>query len=222
MISVLMPWRESSPERRRVFEWVTARLSFLLPGHQLCLGDSGHDQFNRGASINRAFEEATGDMLLISDADTVFNYFTVETAIDLAAERSWVLPYTEYLNLDAETTQRLLGSVPDVDIDEAKVGTDHRLTDSVSGLIVLSRPAFEQVGGFDEKFRSWGYEDRAFESAANTLVGPCSRLIDCCFHLDHPTTARFEQPQIEFNRLRAQEYKRLEGNHQAMRQLVSQ
>lgn len=222
-LSVLIPWRETSDDRRVIFEWTVARCQALLPGASITIGDSCHEPFNRGASINRAAAESKGDCLLILDADTFFHAEQISTAIQYIEHHdTWVLPYDVYVNLDDATTKRLLDSAPTVVVDPATVGADFWLHDSVSGLIVLSRDGFEQTGGFDEHFRGWGYEDRAFESAANTLLNPCRRVEGYCYHLAHTPSDRFEQIDIGFNRARAETYRRLVGYPARMRQLVGQ
>lgn len=221
-ISVLIPWRETGPERRRVFDWVLTRCRTLLPSAQICLGDSGHEIFNRGASLNQAAQQADGDVLVLADADTFFHRDQILDAAAWSQEcETWVLPYDIYMNLDDTTTERLLTGLPDDDVDPAQVGAEFRLRDSVSGLIVITRAGFVEVGGFDENFRGWGYEDRAFECAANTLLNRVLRMEGYCYHLAHPPTMRFEQPQIDHNRARSDEYRRLVGKPDQIRQMMA-
>lgn len=220
-VSVLMPWSDDESDRGPIFDWVLARYGALLPGADVVLGDSGHEPFNRGASVNRAAAAARGDVFLIADADTAFVPELIEMAVDLAIrEDTWVLPYSTYVNLDAASTEQLLAGSPDVAIEPDRVTADFRLKDAVSGLIVLTRAGFERMGGYDEGFRSWGYEDRAFESAANTLLNPGERILGHCFHLWHTPGERFDQPHILHNRDRAESYRLALGNVDRMRQLV--
>lgn len=221
MISVLIPWRDDGADRGRIFAWIRERYRRLLPDAQLCLGDSGHEPFNRGASVNLAAQHAAHDLLLVADADTAFDPDVILLAGAMATlQDTWVLPYGTYVNLDEASTARLLARRPDVRIRDEEMTADFRLKDSVSGLVVMTRAGFERVGGFDESFRSWGYEDRAFESAANTLIGPCRRLPEeSCFHLWHEPGLRFDQPDIDFNRERAEAYRRALGNPAAIRAL---
>lgn len=221
-ISVLIPWRETGVDRRMAFDWITLRCEALLPAAQICVADSGHEPFNRGASVNRAAREARGDVLVIVDADTFFHREQIRAAVQLVQDDTWVLPYDVYVNLDNATTTRLLSSSPTVQVDPADVGAEFWLRDSVSGLIVLTRSGFGRMGGFDEHFRGWGYEDRAFECAANTLLGPCQRLPGHCYHLAHEATERFDQPEISHNQALAEHYRQLTGQPERMRQLVGQ
>jgi hypothetical protein len=56
---------------------------------------------------------------------------------------------------------------------------------SWSCAIAIRRDAWDQLGGFDERFRGWGWEDMAFQSAACSLVGH-ERIEGDVFHLWHP------------------------------------
>lgn len=220
-ISVLIPWRDTGVDRRMAFDWTTLRCEALLPAAQICVADSGHEPFNRGASVNCAATQARGDALVILDADTFFHQEQIIEAVQsLHGHDVWILPYEVYINLDVATTGQLLSSSPTVTVDPMAVGAEFRLTDSVSGLIVLTRSGFEQVGGFDERFRGWGFEDRAFECAANTLLAPCLRLPGYCYHLAHEVTERFDQPEIHHNRNLAEQYRQSTGQPDRMRQLV--
>ena len=45
-----------------------------------------------------------------------------------------------------------------------------------SGALAVSVPLWNKVGGYDERFVSWGAEDRAFFCACNTVLGRSSSL----------------------------------------------
>ena len=40
-----------------------------------------------------------------------------------------------------------------------------------SSVVVIPRPLYDDIGGFDEGFRGWGLEDTAFAIAVETLTG---------------------------------------------------
>lgn len=58
---------------------------------------------------------------------------------------------------------------------------------SWSCCIAIPRKAWDLLGGFDERFRGWGFEDMAFQSAACALAG-AERVEGDVFHLWHPRT----------------------------------
>ena len=70
---------------------------------------------------------------------------------------------------------------------------------------------WETVGGFDESFIGWGYEDDAFRAALDVMVGKSLRLRGCnLYHMWHPVspTDGFESPTIQHNRKLYSQYKR--------------
>ena len=105
--------------------------------------------------------------------------------------RGAVVPWTVRHKLSREGTKRFVEmegrkSHRTEDLDT----TDPTRPDGVDkakrgGTIVVSRKAFDAVGGFDEGFTDWGYEDRAFRLAVDKLA----RLREApstCWHLWHP------------------------------------
>lgn len=56
---------------------------------------------------------------------------------------------------------------------------------SWSCCFAIPRPGWDRLGGFDERFRGWGFEDMAFQSASVGLIGH-ERVEGDLFHLWHP------------------------------------
>jgi predicted glycosyltransferase involved in capsule biosynthesis len=180
------------------------RYSLLLPGVEIVIGPS-EEPFNRSAARNTAFAGSHGDVLLIADADTIFHADQILAAVEMVQkERTWVIPYAWYYNLSEEVTDNILELDPGETILEPANPSlwEHKIV-SWAGLLVMPREAFEEVGGYDERFEGWGFEDNAFRLALDTLWAPHQRIDwGYCLHLWHPVTKhdRFEQPQIETNR----------------------
>ena len=59
----------------------------------------------------------------------------------------------------------------------------------MSSVVVVSRKQWDIIGGFDEQFRGWGFEDTAFAAAAETFGG-IIRMDGEVIHFWHPTAAR--------------------------------
>jgi hypothetical protein len=209
--TLLFPWRED-PERRRIFDWVQERWARHFPGVEMCQGASPDGPFNRGAAVNAAARLASTEILVIADADTTFrNPAVIEEALELADTGApWVLPYTIYYNLLPELTAAILSRPPAAHLGPPDVW-EHRLDTAVSGIIVVRRDAFERVGGYDERFVGWGFEDRAFEITLNSLCGRVHRLDGDVLHLWHPMGPRFESPEAAANQQLARQYQRAAG-----------
>lgn len=159
-IDVAMPWRPT-PDRIPAFEHVTAW--WAGNGYRVILGDSDPTlPFNVSAARNTAVQQATTDVVIVADADTIPDPAALETAIYACQRHGGVWwPFTEYRYL-APSVQ------PGDDLTTAL--TEHIYPNSVGGLLVIRRDDYSRLGGFDEqRFTSWGYEDVAFRIVAESL-----------------------------------------------------
>lgn len=234
-LSVLIPVGGAMDEdewRSNAFAWVHARYKELLPDAELCLGTSDQQPYNRAQARNDAFSQATGDMLLIADADTVINISQITKAIQLIREvgAPWVIPYTTYFNLTEKATAYLLqtaspgDNIPEFAADD-KDYFIHRIEDSPGGFQMLPRAGWEALGGWDERWQGWGADDNAWRCALDTLWGPHRRCPGAALHLWHPLgegrdAADFSQPSWPQNASLLRKYQRAAGNPDAMRRLL--
>lgn len=230
MISVLIPWRTDDGQRDRVLDWILRRYALMWPEVQVVLGTNDDEPFNRSSARNNAAEQADGDVFVIADADTIVPDFGRLTWAAHAVDSGlapWIVPYAEnqYFNLSMGATESLLGMEPDVPLamnPRFAIAWEHKIT-SWAGALVLTRSAFEAVGGYDERFNGWGYEDNSFRYAMDTLVGPHERLDGAAWHLWHPIAegTNFDQPHIKFNRELYERYTSAQGKPAYMRQVVA-
>jgi hypothetical protein len=57
----------------------------------------------------------------------------------------------------------------------------------VSGASAISVALWNEIGGFDERFTTYGAEDRCFHLACETIVGSVERIDGPAFHWWHRT-----------------------------------
>jgi hypothetical protein len=74
---------------------------------------------------------------------------------------------------------------PELSRDEMDLIVERTNPVSWSCCIAVPRAVFEDLGGFDERFRGWGYEDMAFQSIIVGLY-PWGRVEGDVIHLWHP------------------------------------
>lgn len=203
-VSVLFPMRFQDPWRIQIAGWVWLRIKEDHPDWEICLGDNP-GEFNRGTARNNAAVEATGDVFVIWDADTVCPDVFLRTAVESVVEGGWALPYGRYYNLSRKLTEHYVAQDPQVEIMRpAPEQVEHDL-DSVGGIIAIHRDQFVAMGGYDEGYVGWGYEDNAFALKAERSAGLPRRVEDgfvCHLWHEAPEDQRFGQPNIEFNRAR--------------------
>lgn len=222
-LSILIPYRSDGGRRELLFGWVKRRYERLFPEAEIVVGRNEDQPFNRGAARNDAFKRSTGDMLLIADADVVCDVNLVWRAVCMTTRgRRWMIPYSTYYNLDKVTSDRIVAGAPETPVPpEDRLGYDHKLSAAVAGQLVVPRVAYEEVGGYDERYVGWGYEDTDFAITLNTLWAPVERLDGRCLHLWHDVTnANFEQPMIQVNMNLHRQYEKCKGNALRMREWI--
>lgn len=218
---ILVPRRRDRGYRDRVWAWVRAWWERELP--ELTVYEGHHEKglFNRSAAVNAAAQAATAagpwDVALIIDADVICNPERVREAIAQAATEGnrLVLPFSRRHNLNPIGTRRIM---------EGDRGSWTRFiartyTEMCSSCVAIPRPLWDAVGGFDERFSGWGFEDNAFAAACETMGGAGLTTIEGeLWHLFHPTAPEGKPgtPSFRANRARADAYQAALGDKAAI------
>lgn len=195
-LSVLVAFRDSGGPRTQVWELIRERFERMMPEVQVCVAsDDGDEPFHKTLAINRAAKDATGDILAIWDADTWCDPEAIRAAAAhvRANPARWWRPWYVKLKLNEAATNHVLaaGASWDGEIEHKTFGRpESRNTYQYAPPMLLSREAFETVGGMDERFRGWGSEDLAFALALNKLVGTGGHEKGNALHLWHPRIGR--------------------------------
>ena len=204
-ISIIIPFRAPKNDYRRTLnlDWVLRYWSAQLPGAELIVSDDPFDNraFSKSAAINAGVYRSTGDILVLVDAD---GYIDADAIVHCAEEirkeeargrRLWFVPYRKFYRLNQEASDILLNSDP---ADPAMFSNppepcqiqgdaDPNVGHWYGAMAqILSRTAYNIVGGWDERFRGWGGEDHAAMRATDTLYWHHKSLPDQVLHLWHP------------------------------------
>lgn len=173
----LVPRLADGGERDRLWRFCKSHWAEQFP--ELLIVE-GHDEtlgpFNRSAALNAA-AEGEWDVAVILDADTILDADLVRRGIDVAAETGrLVLPFSDRCLVSRQGTRKIL---------EGCRGSWRRFvaarqtpSDSyvyISGCQVVPRVLWDEIGGFDERFESYGGEDDAFHAASVALTGHDAR-----------------------------------------------
>lgn len=190
-VSVVVPYRPDGAERDRNWAWLRARYETEHPGWEIVEADSP-GEWNKPAAVNRAVRKASGGTLVITDADVFVTPDGLRSAVAQARHAGWVVPYGRTRRLSPDGTVRVLaGADPrTVTLDRAPGRAPDRVAAAGGGILVLRRDAFDAVGGMDERFVGWGWEDIAFARALDLIAGPHVRLRPILWHLWHPRQPR--------------------------------
>lgn len=228
MISFCIPYRSDNGHRETAFQFITQTLKKEWPFDEIVVSDTGELPFGRGSSRNMAAAEAKGDVLVFLDADSYVPLWQLRQATDLRVlgNSRWCFPYDIYYSLTAPGSLRFMTSPSEMDRNDIIYvfpGPDpFDRPASVGGAVVVTRDAFEKVGGYDERFVGWAFEDRAFAYSLEAFYGPALRTPGPLYHLWHPDveTDKFDHMYMESNRALCNRYQDAMTNEFEMRKLI--
>lgn len=131
--------------------------------------ETGNGPFNRAMAVNDAADKAGDwDAAVIIDSDVISNAHAVRTGVDLAVSTGLlVVNHDERIMLNRSTTEKIINGYRGSWRERGMYETIWN--DSVSCSISVSRKLWDAIGGMDELFVGWGFEDTAFRCAAETV-----------------------------------------------------
>lgn len=190
----LVPRRNDGGQRDRLWAYCRARWERLFPDVKVYEGHHDSGPFNRSAAINTAAELADADgrwdLGIVIDSDVLLSRSQVQAALDRATETGRVTwGHRRWRGVREDATLRILADQADLgdDLDRDALDLIVERTNPLSWscCIVIPRAVFDDLGGFDERFKGWGFEDMAFQSVVCGLYG-WERIEGDVVHLWHP------------------------------------
>lgn len=177
-VVTLVPWRGGDRQRETVWDFIRPRLEAL--GYPLFTGDRARGPWARAAACNAAAAAAgSWEIALVADADTTLERDAVSRTIErVSRTRAAARPHDHRFMLSHAGTKALMRT--------GRVGQKFLWADAPGGgALVIHREAWEAVGGYDERFIGWGYEDSAMNISLATTAG-WERMPGVALHLWHP------------------------------------
>jgi hypothetical protein len=191
----LAPRRDDGGHRDALWRYARARWEKILPDVPIYEGhDDGPRPFNRAKAINLASAAAgKWDFGIIIDSDVMYSQSQARAAIALAQDTGKVTwGHRRWRGIAQEETARIIADNHDFgpEIDPAEIDLLAERTNPISWscFIVVPRPVFDDLGGLDERFEGWGFEDMAFQSIVVGLYGH-ERTEGDVIHLWHPRSS---------------------------------
>lgn len=223
---ILVPRRDDNGPRDELWAWCKAWWEREQSHMPIIEGYHTEGPFNRSSALNRASALAGDwDVAVIIDSDVICNADRVKEAVEIAHETgTMVLPHSVRKDLNPRGSllirQGFDGSW------ERHVGRQYSAENghpSVSSVVVVPRRLWDTIGGFDEAFRGWGFEDTAFAACAETFGG-ITRMDGEVWHFWHPTATEGKRGTRtwSFNSAKGQRYRAAIGNPEAIRALQSE
>lgn len=203
-VAVLVPRRSDGGRRDEVWVWLRERWNREHPDYTVIEGNHDDGAFNRSAAINLA-AGGDWDVAVIADSDSFVEPRNLIRAVNTAADsRQITFAYHEFRYLTRKMTEKIMGGYR----GNWYAGVEFTLTNTCSSMVVVPRSLWDDVGGFDEGFVGWGFEDVAFSLACQALGGGMQRIQGDVWHLFHqPSTENnHASPQWHANRARMLRY----------------
>ena len=179
-------WRTHDIDREVSKQFVLKHFSDC--GLPAFLGTADGELFNRSAARNAAVIQATKEnpdwkVAFIFDTDTFVSSEQLWAACYLAdLTGCLVIAFDRYLKVHRVSTPAILrGDLSSLSVSSSR---NHH----ASGAIAVPRLLWEKTGGYDERFTSWGGEDRSFYHVCNTFTNRdhAYRIPGKAFHIYHP------------------------------------
>lgn len=151
-------------------------------GWPIHTADSGDTPFSTARSLNKA-ADADWDIAVIHDADCWVNLDSIRTAVEQAADLTYA--WDRLVTLTREASTRFHeGQREFTPGDAERVRPPGRLPPG--GPRVVTRELWDRVGGFDPRFKGWGFEDNAFRHVCKQATGGYRRVEGMLYQLWHP------------------------------------
>lgn len=206
---ILVPRRADNGWRDELWKFTRARWEQL--NFPIFEGDHLTGPFNRSAAINNAAKLAGDwDTALIVDGDVLIDLTRVQHGVAYANRMGRIVfPFRARHHLNNGMTRAIMGGFE----GNWTKGIITSFKDNKSSCLAVPRAVWDKVGGFDERFVGWGWEDVAFAHATTVAVGNFLRIQGDLWHLFHHQSPEnnHQSPLYLANRDLCQRYR--ERNH---------
>lgn len=190
----------------------------VVEGHH-----DGEGPFCMSVAANRAAAAAGAwTVAAFVGADTLPGHVRqVQAAVTVAGETGLlVFPHDRYQALSEKGTDQVLSGLP---LAEAEPEWEP-WPNTFSSLLVIPRKVWDAVGGFDERFVGYGWEDLAFWAACCAVAGGYDRVPGTVYHLWHERVAaeRDEAPEWPANEALGRRYLAAKASRDLMLEILAE
>ena len=186
-ISVIIPFHDDG-QRGPAFEWVRDKWKQLLPTAEIVVGTDRGVPFSKTTAVNDALRRATGEVLVVTDADAWLDPDALENGIKQAqATGKLVVPWRKILRFNQAAAEKIMAGE---DVENVRRQLEHSSPEprTAATIFIIRRDALLSINGMDSRFRGWGYEDVSFRRACDALLGRSIYTAGEGYTLWHPRT----------------------------------
>ncbi len=189
MATVVIPFQSDDPLRLTACKHVLDYYRYEFPDWPVNVGRSP-EPFSRAQAINEGVKRARADIVVVNDGDTLVKPEHLRRAVEYAiGAPGLVYAYTRYRRLTRFATEHL-DTYKDAFYSD--VGWQMESAPSQS-VVVIRRQDFDLIGGMDEQFVDWGYEDMEFAHRA-ARYAPVRRIPGDLYHIWHGDRREDDSP----------------------------
>ena len=148
--------------------------------------------YNRSWAFNVALKYSTTGTIVFGDSDLMMNPNEFIEGLKALQTYEMVSPYHTVIDLTAQESGMDFNQI--LQINRPGRGENDNQKINISGGIAMFRKeSIQKIGGWDERFLSWGGEDDFQTLKINNFLS-FTELRAKCFHLFHPK----EQPDMKY------------------------
>jgi hypothetical protein len=233
-VDLIVPLSPGDPERDAAWEFVSGFYERMHPGLTVTVGRDTEGWWERrgwskGYAIADGAKSTSASIMVIADADVIVSPEALGYSIIAVMNgAAWSMPHGDVYRLSRRATNDVVylkGETLDVGAKPPLKWTalPPHPGPPGGGIVVLTRSAYETVGGVDPRFVGFGGDDISFARALDTLVGPCERFNYPMTHLYHERTPRRKGNRgSAANEALAARYMLADGDKDAMRAIVAE
>lgn len=193
MLDVLVPYRGATEHRQELHDYTQRLWSDLawtrgdIHIHVAGDGQTG-PVFSVAKAVNNAWRQGSGEYVMIfgsGHAPPTSEH--LDGILDRLTAHVWTACFESVRMLSEKATRRLLAGESTAGPNTVKAG---RTVGHCMGILAMRRHALEDVGGMDERFNGWGYEDTALRDLLTRAFGPTPKPNGALTTLWHPLAPR--------------------------------
>jgi mannosyltransferase OCH1-like enzyme len=218
-ISFIIPYKPDNGPRDKIFNFVYNKYKKDFPNSEFIFGEdtSGEEHFCKSHAVNDGVAKSKGEIIIITDGDLIVDKKVIEKGIAGLRTSPFILPFGYCANLTAKISEEIVNGQKFMEpqmrqnnyvVRNIRVG-ESQWGDKLAGLIqIITKDLFYQIGGMDERFKGWGYEDTVFCWRIMKEIGDYDILPnDWIYHLHHEQNNPFNEANYELAQKIKKEWK---------------
>ncbi|WP_250672787.1 glycosyltransferase [Paraclostridium ghonii] len=191
-ISIIIPYKESTPERAQIFDFVINRYKTLMPDAEICIGRN-EGVFNQAKSLNEAMKKSTRKYLLLMDSDVLINTDTINKCLEMIKIYDVVFTHDLLIRLTPEFSNHIMENNILIINQRLENFSGEYFHYPLNSICMLRKELLNKTGGFDDRFEGWGHTDTAFREILFAATPNITTLkFHTIYHLHHSYDPTFK------------------------------